>query len=80
MLSIAITCTNIFLIELKAFVRYVTGSTATVGKITVSFSEDTISASTCGRQLVLSTAVDHEDIFISAMKVVICDKSSFTML
>lgn len=58
-----------------------TGSPAIVGMIVVTFceSEEAISASTCGKQLVLSSLIKDKDIFFLALKAVISD-TSFTML
>ena len=71
-----------FHIELKAFLQFVTGAPAPNGRIFVTFDDDkvanVISANTCGRQLVLSTAISDEDVFMVAMKAVITD-NTFTM-
>jgi len=70
-------------IELKAFLQFVTGAPAPNGRIFVTFDDDdgtnVISANTCGRQLVLSTAISDQDVFMVAMKAVITD-DTFTML
>lgn len=68
-------------IELKAFLQFVTGAPAPNGRIFVTFDDDetnVISANTCGRQLVLSTAISDQDVFMVAMKAVITD-DTFTM-
>ncbi len=67
-------------LELHTFLQYVTGCSAAVDPIHIMFtsSSDAISASTCSRQISLSTAISCEDIFIAAMKVVIQDVSFTT--
>ena len=68
--------------ELKAFIQFVTGTSVPNGKIFVTFDENeganVISANTCGRQIVLFTAISDRDVFMVAMKAVITD-DTFTM-
>ena len=58
------------------------GSPVAVGKIAVTFNgnvdAEAISANTCGRQLMLSTAIQDKEMFIAAMTAVVPD-ISFTM-
>ena len=59
--------------DLKAFIQFITGSPVPVGTVLVSFTDDehaqAIVASTCGRQLTLSTLI--EDVFVSALLAIV---------
>jgi hypothetical protein len=64
---------TLFCKYLKAFIQFVTGSPVVIAKIAVTFDDnadaETISANTCGRHLMLSTAL--QDMFVAAMTAVV---------
>ena len=69
-------------LELMAFLQFITGAPAPVGRIFVTFDDnegaEAISVNTCGRQLILSTRIVEEDMFIAAIKALIMEQT-FTM-
>ena len=68
------TCIYI-IVDLNAFLQFVTGSPYAIGKIGVTFEEnddaEAISANTCGKQLTLSANICEEGVFVAAMMAVI---------
>ena len=60
-------------IDLKAFIQFVTGCPVPVGNIAVTFTQhpEAVAANTCGRQIVLSSLIQEEDLFIPAMLAII---------
>ena len=65
---------SVTLIDLKAFIQFVSGCPVPVGNIAVSFTQhpdsEAVAANTCGRQIVLSSLI-QEDLFIPAMLAII---------
>jgi len=65
-----------------AILQFVTGVPAPVGRIFVTFGDnegaEAIAVNTCGKQLVLSTHIVEEDMFIATVKALIMDQT-FTM-
>jgi len=58
-------------VDLKGFLQFVTGSTHATENITVNFDSDgseAIAASTCGRQLTLSSKIVDQELFVSAIR------------
>ena len=58
-----------------ALIQFVTGSPVPVGSIGVQFTEhieaEAVVASTCGRQLTLSSLIKEEDLFAPALLAII---------
>lgn len=65
----------LLLAGLKAFIQFITGSPVPVGSIIVSFTDheevEAVVANTCGRQLTLSTLIEEEDVFVSALLAIV---------
>ena len=63
-------------LELMAFLQFITGVPAPVGRIFVTFDDNEgAEVNTCGRQLILSTHIVEEDMFIAAVKALIMEKT-----
>ena len=76
------SCLMYIFLELMAFLQFITGAPAPVGRIFVTFDDnegaEAISVNTCGRQLILSTHIVEKDMFIAVVKALIMEKT-FTM-